>query len=172
MTAPRRMVIITDGYNDANTAKTAICLLRYRPEEVVAVLDRQSAGKTCQEVFGVGGPIPCVGTLAEAPEANTLCDRHCPAGRKDPAALAADHPGGHRAQNDHRLRAARVSARRSRVPPGRRRAWRATGRRPRQRRARRGQSPGHPRRLPAHPHHRQRLQLRQDGGQRRDRPRA
>ncbi len=67
MTPSRRMLIITDGYTDAHTAKTAICLIRYRPEEVVAVLDRQSAGKTAQEVFGVGGPIPCVGTLAERP---------------------------------------------------------------------------------------------------------
>ena len=72
MTAPRRMVIITDGCTDAHTAKTAICLVRYRPEEVVAVLDRQSVGKTTQDVFGVGGPIPCVGTLAEAAGANTL----------------------------------------------------------------------------------------------------
>ncbi len=72
MNSPRRMAIITDGYNDAHTAKTAICLIRYRPEEVTAVLDRRSAGKTCQEVFGVGGRIPCVGTLAEAAEANTL----------------------------------------------------------------------------------------------------
>ena len=84
MTVPRRMAIITDGYNDANTAKTAICLLRYRPEEVVAVLDRQSAGKTAQQVFGVGGPIPCVGTLAEAPEANTLLIGIAPPGGKIP----------------------------------------------------------------------------------------
>lgn len=66
------MVIITDGYNDPHTAKTAICLVRYRPEEVVAVLDRQSAGKSCQQVFGVGGQIPCIGSLADAPEANTF----------------------------------------------------------------------------------------------------
>ena len=84
MTAPRRMVIITDGCTDAHTAKTAICLVRYRPEEVVAVLDRQSVGKTTQDVFGVGGPIPCVGTLAEAAGANTLVVGIAPPGGKIP----------------------------------------------------------------------------------------
>jgi hypothetical protein len=43
MSLQRRMLIITDGHNDLHTAKTAICLVRYRPQEVVAVLDRQSA---------------------------------------------------------------------------------------------------------------------------------
>ena len=81
---PRRMVIITDGHNDAHTAKTAICLIRYRPDEVVAVLDRQSAGKTCQKVFGVGGQIPVVGSLAEAPEANTFLVGIAPPGGKIP----------------------------------------------------------------------------------------
>ncbi len=84
MNASRRMVIITDGYNNPHTAKTAICLLRYRPEEVVAMLDRQSAGKTCREVFGVGGDIPCVGSLAEASGANSLLIGIAPPGGKIP----------------------------------------------------------------------------------------
>lgn len=84
MTTPSRMLIITDGHNDPNTAKTAICLIRYRPGEVLAVLDRQSAGRTCQEVFGVGGRIPCVGSLAEAPEANTLVVGIAPPGGRIP----------------------------------------------------------------------------------------
>ena len=84
MTATRRMTILTDGTNDPNTAKTAVCLLRYRSEEVVAVLDRQSAGKTCQEVFGAGGRIPCVGSLADAARANTLVIGIAPPGGKIP----------------------------------------------------------------------------------------
>jgi uncharacterized NAD-dependent epimerase/dehydratase family protein len=78
------MVIITDGHNDLETAKTAICLLRYRPEEVLAVLDRQSAGKTCQDVFGVGGQIPVVGTLADTRKANTFLVGIAPPGGKIP----------------------------------------------------------------------------------------
>jgi len=78
------MVILTDGYNDAHTAKTAINVIRYKPEEVAAVLDRQSAGKTCQAVLGVGGRIPVVGSLAEAPAANTLLLGIAPPGGKIP----------------------------------------------------------------------------------------
>jgi uncharacterized NAD-dependent epimerase/dehydratase family protein len=78
------MVIITDGHNAPDTAKTAICLIRYRPDEVVAVLDRQSTGKTCAEVFGVGGRIPVVASLADAPGANTLVVGIAPPGGKIP----------------------------------------------------------------------------------------
>lgn len=85
MNEPRRMVMITDGFNNPHTAKTTICMLRYRPEEVEAVLDRESAGRTCQEVFGVGGAIPCIGSLAEAPGANTLAVGIAPPGGKIPA---------------------------------------------------------------------------------------
>jgi uncharacterized NAD-dependent epimerase/dehydratase family protein len=79
------MVIITDGYNDSDTAKTAVCLLRYRPDDVVAVLDRQSVGKTCQEVFGVGGQIPIIASLTAASKANTFLIGIAPIGGKVPA---------------------------------------------------------------------------------------
>ena len=86
MTIPRKMIILTDGHTDSHTAKTAICVLRYKPEEVVAVLDSHSAGKTCQEVVGVGGRIPMVASLADAPEANTLLIGIAPPGGKIPQA--------------------------------------------------------------------------------------
>ncbi len=79
------MIILTDGHYNAHAAKTAICVVRYRPEEVVAVFDRDLAGKTCGEVMGVGGRIPFVGSLAEAPEANTLLIGIAPPGGKIPA---------------------------------------------------------------------------------------
>lgn len=85
MKGRRRMVLLVDGYRDIRTAKTAICLLRYCPEEVVAVLDRETAGKTCQEVFGVGGQIPIIGSLREAPSsANMLTVGIAPPGGKIP----------------------------------------------------------------------------------------
>ena len=62
----RRMILLTDGYRDVHTAKTAVNLLRYRPGEVVAVLPA-AAGRTCQEVFGVGGSIPVVAELPRPP---------------------------------------------------------------------------------------------------------
>ena len=79
------MVILVDGYTDPCTAKTAICVIRYRTEEVVAVLDRGGAGQTSGQLLGVGGAIPVVASLADAPAANTLLLGIAPPGGKIPA---------------------------------------------------------------------------------------
>lgn len=89
MTDPRRMIVLIDGHTDSHTAKTAISVIRYRPHEVAAVLDRESAGKTCQEVVGVGGSIPVVGSLDDAPQANVLLIGIAPPGGKIPPAWRA-----------------------------------------------------------------------------------
>ncbi|MEQ8847700.1 DUF1611 domain-containing protein [Botrimarina sp.] len=81
---PRRIVLLTDGKGDPISAKTAVNVLRYRGEQAVAVLDRQNAGKTAEEVLGVGGQTPIVASLAEAPDANTLMVGVAPAGGKVP----------------------------------------------------------------------------------------
>ena len=83
-TTSRRLVILTDGYHDHHTAKTAVNLLRYKPEEVVAVLDRSEAGQTCQQLFGLGGSIPVIGSLADAPGATALLIGIAPPGGKVP----------------------------------------------------------------------------------------
>jgi uncharacterized NAD-dependent epimerase/dehydratase family protein len=83
----RRLLILTEGYSDTLTAKTAVCLVRYRPEQVVAILDSQSAGKTAQALWGVGGDIPVVGSLDEAPGANTLVVGIAPPGGRLPAVM-------------------------------------------------------------------------------------
>ena len=41
-------------------AKTAVCYLRYRGADVVAVVDPVTSGQTVQEVIGFGGSIPVV----------------------------------------------------------------------------------------------------------------
>lgn len=41
-------------------------MLRYRPEDVVAVIDRGHAGKSADSVVGIGAAIPVVATLEEA----------------------------------------------------------------------------------------------------------
>ena len=85
MTDPaRKMIIITDGHIDALRAKTAFCTVRYRPEDVVALLDRSKAGKTCDQVWGVGGDIPFVNALDQAPAANSLLIGIAPPGGKIP----------------------------------------------------------------------------------------
>jgi uncharacterized NAD-dependent epimerase/dehydratase family protein len=43
-------------------------VIRYRPDEVVAVIDSSRAGRTCQDCVGVGGDIPVVHGLEAAAE--------------------------------------------------------------------------------------------------------
>jgi uncharacterized NAD-dependent epimerase/dehydratase family protein len=64
MTDPRYL-IIADGDFGPMTSKTANSVIRYHPERTVAVLDRQQAGQTVQEVLGFGGAIPVVGSMGE-----------------------------------------------------------------------------------------------------------
>ncbi|HEX2476083.1 MAG TPA: DUF1611 domain-containing protein [Lacipirellulaceae bacterium] len=82
----RRIVILTDGHTNPVTAKTASCVVRYKPDEVVALLDTTQPGRTSQELLGVGGDIPVVARLADAREPNTLLIGIAPSGGKLPAA--------------------------------------------------------------------------------------
>ena len=59
----RRIILLTDGFSTPFLAKTAISMLRYRQNDIVAVLDSTDAGRTSDSLFGVGGSIPVVGTL-------------------------------------------------------------------------------------------------------------
>ncbi len=82
----RRIVILTDGRTTPTSAKTASCVLRYKPDEVVALLDTTQPGRTAGELLGVGGSIPVVANLTDAPPANTLLIGIAPSGGKLPAA--------------------------------------------------------------------------------------
>ena len=64
----RRLAILAEGTLDFHHGKTAVSLLRYRPEEVVAVVDSGHAGSTTEQVLGLGGDIPIVGDVSEAME--------------------------------------------------------------------------------------------------------
>ncbi len=82
----RRLVILTDGHSEPLTAKTACSVIRYCPEDVVAVFDRQTVGRTAGDVLGVGGAIPVIGDLADAPTATSLMIGIAPSGGKIPTA--------------------------------------------------------------------------------------
>ena len=62
----RRLALLAEGRFTPFDAKTAVGVLRYRPEQVVAVIDSTRAGRTAAECVGVGGAIPVV---ADAPAA-------------------------------------------------------------------------------------------------------
>ncbi len=66
METSRRLVILAEGSLSAFESKTAACVIRYRPHEVVAVLDSTRAGRTVSGVLGFGGDIPVVSSLEEA----------------------------------------------------------------------------------------------------------
>ncbi len=61
--AKRRVLILAEGRFGVLDAKTATCVIRYAPEDVVGVLDSVTAGKTTDQVLGFGPPIPIVGSL-------------------------------------------------------------------------------------------------------------
>ncbi len=70
----RRIAVMAEGSFTPMDAKTALGVIRYRPEEVVAVIDSARAGRTCHDCVGVGGDIPVVAGLeaAAAHEPDTL----------------------------------------------------------------------------------------------------
>lgn len=84
----RRIVILTEGRTNPIDAKTATGVLRYRCDEVVAVLDRYVAGRPAGELLGVGGDVPCVARMDEV-EADTLLVGVAPDGGSLPGDLRA-----------------------------------------------------------------------------------
>lgn len=70
----RRMVILTEGKTTPFYAKTAMSLLRYRSQDVLALLDSTAAGKTAGELLQMGGETPIVATLnaVESPDSLVL----------------------------------------------------------------------------------------------------
>lgn len=59
-------VLLAEGQFGLLTSKTANGMLRYRPDEVVAVVDSSQVGKTALDVLGFGGDVPVVAALADA----------------------------------------------------------------------------------------------------------
>ncbi len=66
MRTRRRICILTDGYLDLFTAKTAVGLLRYCPEEVVVVVDSHHAGGDLASLVGCGAGVPIVDSIPAA----------------------------------------------------------------------------------------------------------
>lgn len=64
-TQTRRLVILAEGALDFHHGKTAVSLLRYRPDDVIAVIDADHAGRTTDEVLGFGQAIAIVASVEE-----------------------------------------------------------------------------------------------------------
>ena len=64
--AGRRSVLLAPNEFSTFGAKTAVCYLRYRAEDVVAVVDPAEKGKSVEDVLGFGGNIPVIPDMAAA----------------------------------------------------------------------------------------------------------
>jgi len=62
----RRIALMAEGSFTLLDAKTALGVIRYRPEEVVAVIDSSRAGRSSEDCVGAGGDIPVVAGLDAA----------------------------------------------------------------------------------------------------------
>ena len=82
----RRFVILAEGKFTALEAKTAYGLIRYCPQEVMAVIDSTRKGKTAQGCIGIGGDIPVVKDVQDSLRYNpeTLLVGIAPRGGKLP----------------------------------------------------------------------------------------
>lgn len=79
----RRIIILTEGHTEPHAGKTAASVIRYRGQDVAALLDSTQAGKTSGELLGAGS-VPIVGRLDDVPDANTLLLGIAPPGGKIP----------------------------------------------------------------------------------------
>jgi uncharacterized NAD-dependent epimerase/dehydratase family protein len=60
------MVVLAEGKFGVFTSKTAVCLIRYKPDEVTAVIDSTKAGKKASDFISIGEKIPIVSTVKES----------------------------------------------------------------------------------------------------------
>jgi uncharacterized NAD-dependent epimerase/dehydratase family protein len=101
--APRRLVILAEGNFGFHHGKTAVGVIRYGPDHVVAVIDSTQAGQNVSALLP-GHDIPIVATLDEAlamdPPPDTLLIGIAPTGGKLPGSWRATILGAIRAGLD------------------------------------------------------------------------
>lgn len=60
-----RIALLTAGHSTPFLAKTAISLLRYRPDDIAAILDADHAGQNAEQLFGCGNQVPVIADLSD-----------------------------------------------------------------------------------------------------------
>ncbi len=74
------MVLLVEGADSPQRAKTAINLIRYCPDEVVAVLDPPNQGLTTLETLGIESRFPIISNLSESEGADSVVVGVAPSG--------------------------------------------------------------------------------------------
>jgi uncharacterized NAD-dependent epimerase/dehydratase family protein len=64
--ARRRIALLAEGHFTPTDAKTAVGVLRYRRDEVAAIIDSTRSGRTAQDCVGFGGGLPVVANVEAA----------------------------------------------------------------------------------------------------------
>ena len=62
----RSLAVLTEGGLDIYRNKTAVTLLRFRPQDILCVIDSQHAGNDLFALTGLGKGIPIVASIEEA----------------------------------------------------------------------------------------------------------
>ncbi len=62
----RRIAVLAEGAFGPHTSKTAVGLIRFSRDPVVAIIDSTKAGHTADEFIGIGENIPIVASIDEA----------------------------------------------------------------------------------------------------------
>ncbi|SVB23630.1 uncharacterized protein METZ01_LOCUS176484, partial [marine metagenome] len=77
-----KYAILASGAFDYILNKTGNMLIRYEPQSVVAVIDKENAGRSVQDILGYGGNIPVVGSFEDSIqyEPDTLVIGNAPQG--------------------------------------------------------------------------------------------
>ena len=63
-----KIAVLAEGSFGVLESKTATVLIRYLPENIVAVIDSRNTGKDVSDIIGIGKGIPVVRNLSEAME--------------------------------------------------------------------------------------------------------
>lgn len=63
--AYNRLVLLTEGSLGVFTSKTAVSIIRYRRDDVIAVLDSAAAGRPIEAILGFGAGIPILASIQE-----------------------------------------------------------------------------------------------------------
>jgi uncharacterized NAD-dependent epimerase/dehydratase family protein len=79
-----RIALLTDGYSTPFLAKTAINLIRYRPQDIVGVIDAAAAPAMASQLLGVGEHVPVVAGLGDLSSVDAVYVGIAPPGGKLP----------------------------------------------------------------------------------------
>ncbi len=80
----RRIALLTDAYSTPFLAKTAINLIRYRPDDIIGVIDRTAAPAMASELLGVGDRVPVVASISDLEQPDAVYVGIAPPGGKLP----------------------------------------------------------------------------------------